>query len=150
MKMNGLDFETYGSVDLPTHGLDRYISDPHFQPLIATIVWEDSTAEVFDFVDDYTESRLRLIECIGDNTIVAHNAGFEFAVTHYRAKADLGIDPPPAVAFEDANLSPMAQRFYAECKRVSNAHAKAALGWRPEVPTYREGLRDCLTKAMQD
>lgn len=56
----------------------------------------------------------------------------------------LGIDPPPAVSIEDANLSPAALRFYAECKRVSNARAKAALGWRPEFPTYREGLRDCL------
>jgi len=56
----------------------------------------------------------------------------------------LGIDPPPAVNIADANLSPAALRFYAECKRVSNARAKAALGWRPEFPTYREGLRDCL------
>ncbi len=58
----------------------------------------------------------------------------------------LGLDPPPAVNIEDANLSPAAQRFYAECKRVSNARAKAALGWRPAFPTYREGLRDCLAK----
>lgn len=56
----------------------------------------------------------------------------------------LGIEPPPAVNIEDANLSIAAQRFYAECKRVSNAKAKAALGWRPKFPTYREGLRDCL------
>ena len=56
----------------------------------------------------------------------------------------LNMPPPPAVAFEDANLSPAAQRFYAECKRVSNAKAKAALGWRPRFPTYREGLLDCL------
>jgi hypothetical protein len=62
----------------------------------------------------------------------------------------LGIDPPPAVNFEDANLSPMAQRFYAECKRVSNARAKAALGWRPEFPTYREALRDCLSSIGSD
>ena len=56
----------------------------------------------------------------------------------------LGIDPPPAVNIEDANLSPAAQRFYAECKRVSNAKAKAALDWRPKLPTYREGLASCL------
>jgi hypothetical protein len=56
----------------------------------------------------------------------------------------LGIDPPPAVKFEDANLSAAAQRFYAECKRVSNAKAKSALGWLPEYPTYREGLAACL------
>ena len=58
----------------------------------------------------------------------------------------LDIAPPPAVAFEDAGLSPMAQRFYTECKRVSNAKAKAMLGWRPKFPTYREGLQDCLSK----
>ena len=100
MKMIGLDFETYGSVDLPTHGLDRCISDPHFQPLIATIVWEDSTAEVFDFVDDYTESRLRLIECIGDNTIVAHNAGFEQAVLAW-----MGVSLPSERFIDSAVLA---------------------------------------------
>lgn len=57
----------------------------------------------------------------------------------------LGVEPPPAVAFEDAGLSPAAQRFYAECKRVSNAKAKAVFGWRPRHPTYREGLANCLT-----
>jgi nucleoside-diphosphate-sugar epimerase len=56
----------------------------------------------------------------------------------------LNIDPPPAVAFKDANLSPAAQRFYAECKRVSNARAKAELGWLPMYPTYREGLAASL------
>jgi nucleoside-diphosphate-sugar epimerase len=55
----------------------------------------------------------------------------------------LGMPSPPAVAFEDANLSPAAQRFYAECKRVSNAKAKSAFGWAPKFATYREGLMDC-------
>jgi nucleoside-diphosphate-sugar epimerase len=59
----------------------------------------------------------------------------------------LNIDPPPAVAFEDAGLSPAAQRFYAECKRVSNARAKAELGWLPQYPTYREGLAACLSQS---
>jgi len=56
----------------------------------------------------------------------------------------LGIEPPPAISIEEAGLSPMAQRFYAECKRVSNAKAKAELGWAPAYPTYREGLVACL------
>jgi nucleoside-diphosphate-sugar epimerase len=67
-------------------------------------------------------------------------------VLAYAAKL-LGIAPPPAVAFEDAGLSPAAQRFYAECKRVSNARAKSALGWLPKYPTYREGLAACLAAA---
>lgn len=56
----------------------------------------------------------------------------------------LGVAPPPEIAFEDADLSPMAASFYAECKRVSNARAKAALRWRPAYPTYREGLAAIL------
>lgn len=56
----------------------------------------------------------------------------------------LGVPPPPEVAFEHAGLSQAAQRFYAECKRVSNAKAKAALDWLPAYPTYREGLQACL------
>ena len=56
----------------------------------------------------------------------------------------LGMAPPPEVPLADANLSPAAMRFYAESKRVSNALAKAELGWRPTFPTYREGLRAIL------
>lgn len=52
----------------------------------------------------------------------------------------LGIEPPPEVAIDDADISDMARSFYAECKRVSNARLKAATGWRPTFPTYREGL----------
>lgn len=56
----------------------------------------------------------------------------------------LGQAPPPEVSLEDARLPPAAQRFYAESKRVSNARAKAELGWRPTYPTYREGLAAVL------
>lgn len=56
----------------------------------------------------------------------------------------LGMQPPPEVALDDAELTPAALRFYAESKRVSNARAKAELGWRPAYPTYREGLRAIL------
>lgn len=52
----------------------------------------------------------------------------------------LGMAPPPEIALAEARLSPTAMRFYAESKRVSNALAKAELGWRPAYPTYREGL----------
>jgi nucleoside-diphosphate-sugar epimerase len=64
-------------------------------------------------------------------------------VVAYAARL-LGVAPPPETPLEDAALSPMAQRFYAESKRVSNALAKAELGWRPAYPTYREGLAAIL------
>lgn len=60
------------------------------------------------------------------------------AVVEYVA-ALLGIAPPPFVAVAD--LSPMAQGFYAENRRVASGKAKRVLGWAPRFPTYREGLR---------
>ena len=33
----------------------------------------------------------------------------------------MGVEPPPEIAFETAELSPMARSFYGENKRVSNA-----------------------------
>lgn len=53
----------------------------------------------------------------------------------------LGVEAPPETPLSEARLTPAALRFYAESKRVSNARAKAELGWRPAFPTYREGLR---------
>ena len=51
-----------------------------------------------------------------------------------------GIEPPPEIPFERAELGPMAASFYAECKRVSNRRLKDELGVRLRYPTYREGL----------
>ncbi len=55
----------------------------------------------------------------------------------------LGLPPPPAVPFDDAELSPMARSFYAENKRVRNDRIHA-LGVRLRYPTYREGLAAIL------
>lgn len=51
----------------------------------------------------------------------------------------LAMTPPPEIAFEDADLSPMARTFYAGNRRVSNARIKSALGYSLKYPTYREG-----------
>lgn len=56
----------------------------------------------------------------------------------------LNLPVPPDQDFDTAELSDMARSFYAECKRVSNARIKAATGWRPQYPTYREGLNAIL------
>lgn len=56
----------------------------------------------------------------------------------------LGVPVPPDLPFNELGLSPATRRFYAENKRVSNARAKAELGWRPAYPTYREGLAAIL------
>jgi nucleoside-diphosphate-sugar epimerase len=56
--------------------------------------------------------------------------------------ADLmGIEPPPEVSFEEAEMTPMARTFYGENKRVRNARTKRVLGITLIHPSYREGLR---------
>ncbi|MDB5368288.1 MAG: NAD(P)-dependent oxidoreductase [Rhodospirillales bacterium] len=59
------------------------------------------------------------------------------------AASMLGIEPPPAIAFDEAapSMSEMARSFYEECRRVSNARIKNELGVQLAFPTYREGLR---------
>jgi dTDP-4-dehydrorhamnose reductase len=53
----------------------------------------------------------------------------------------LGIEPPPEVPFEEADLTPMARSFYGDSRRISNALIKSELGVRLAYPNYREGLR---------
>ena len=53
----------------------------------------------------------------------------------------LGLEPPPMIAFEDADLSPMAKSFYGENKRIKNSRIKQELGITLKYPSYREGLR---------
>ncbi len=60
----------------------------------------------------------------------------------------LGLPPPSAVAFEEAELSPMARSFYADSKRVSNARIKRELGVKLDYPRYREGLA-ALAKTLK-
>lgn len=57
----------------------------------------------------------------------------------------LGIEPPPAVAFEQAGLTGMAASFWAESKRIRNDRIRKELGADLLYPTYREGLSAILT-----
>jgi nucleoside-diphosphate-sugar epimerase len=52
----------------------------------------------------------------------------------------LGLPVPPEVDWHDPSVSDAMRRFYLDSKRLSNARAKAELGWRPMFPTWREGL----------
>jgi nucleoside-diphosphate-sugar epimerase len=60
------------------------------------------------------------------------------------AAAMLGMAPPAPEPFDPDRMRPMLASFHAECRRVSNARAKAVLGWRPGYPTWREGLAAAL------
>ncbi|MBX9758862.1 MAG: SDR family oxidoreductase [Beijerinckiaceae bacterium] len=60
-------------------------------------------------------------------------------VIAYAAKL-MGVEPPPEIDFETAELSPMARSFYSECKRCSNRAMREDLGVSLACPTYREGM----------
>lgn len=83
--MFGLDFETYSSVDLRKHGLDRYINSADFRVCLASIAFSNGRQETFDFVrtNDPTAVKLDFEHRItygNRDLIVAHNAPFERAV----------------------------------------------------------------------
>lgn len=58
----------------------------------------------------------------------------------------LDMSVPPALPFEDTDMTPMARSFYAESKRVKNDRIKSELGIQLLYPDYRAGLRALLTK----
>ncbi|HWQ85113.1 NAD-dependent epimerase/dehydratase family protein [Brevundimonas sp.] len=59
----------------------------------------------------------------------------------------LGLPLPPEVDLDDPSVSDAMRRFYLDSKRLSNARAKAELGWRPLYPTWREGLEAMIGDA---
>ena len=75
---------------------------------------------------------------LGDDLPISGNAVTEHAC------ALLGVEPPKMESLEEAKLSPMARGFYGENRRVANGKAKRVLGWRPQYPTYIEGLASLL------
>ena len=58
----------------------------------------------------------------------------------------LGLPPPPEIAFDEAEMSPMARSFYAESKRVRNDRIKTELGVHLRYPDLRAGLTDLLRR----
>ncbi len=58
----------------------------------------------------------------------------------------LGLPNPPEVSLDDPSVSDAMRRFYRDSKRLSNARAKAELGWRPRYASWREGLEALLSQ----
>ncbi len=59
----------------------------------------------------------------------------------------LGVEAPPEIPFETADLTPMARSFYGENKRVSNQRVKDELGFTFRYPDYRVALKALLETA---
>lgn len=61
----------------------------------------------------------------------------------------LGLPLPPKVDLDDPSVSDAMRRFYRDSKRLSNAKAKAELGWRPKYPGWRQGLEAMIAGQNQ-
>ena len=107
------------------HRVDKpgqYFSRIHVDDLVGTVhasMGQPNPGRVYNVCDD---------EPAHPAEVVAYAAGL------------LGMEPPPLVPFEQAELSEMARSFYGETKRVRNDRIKQELGLRLRYPTYREGL----------
>ncbi|WP_093118034.1 SDR family oxidoreductase [Salinihabitans flavidus] len=64
-------------------------------------------------------------------------------VIEYAARL-LGMEPPPAVPFDEAEMSEMARSFYSDSKRVRNDRIKRELGVVLKYPTYKAALEAML------
>jgi nucleoside-diphosphate-sugar epimerase len=60
-------------------------------------------------------------------------------VIRYAAEL-INVEPPAPVAFEEADLSPMARSFYATSRKVDSRRIKQELGLNLLYPDYREGM----------
>ena len=100
---------------------------------------DDIALAVFAAMHQDRAPGLRVLHLVDDEPA-------ESAVVVEGAARLLGMEPPPAVPFENAlpKLSPMGRSFWSENRRVSNADTKAALGIAWRHPTWREGLAAIL------
>ena len=60
----------------------------------------------------------------------------------------MGVEPPPEIDFETADISPMARSFYGENKRVSNDKSKQILGMNYLWQNYRVSLKRMLEEGI--
>jgi hypothetical protein len=59
-------------------------------------------------------------------------------------RAPVGLEPPPEIDFETADLPPLARSFYESNRKVHNERIKAALDYTLRYPSYREGFSAIL------
>lgn len=93
-----VDYETYSDEDI-TGGAHRYASHPSTQILLCAVrqgketrVWQ-SPGHVLSNTSE-NEQAISMLK--NATSFWAHNAPFEYAVSLYRMKADMGLEPPAA------------------------------------------------------
>lgn len=107
------------------HKENQFFSRIHVEDIVQILSKSfGHKGEIFNCADDYPCSSAEVVE--------------------YAAKLT-GVEPPPLVNFEQAQLSEMARSFYSSSRRVKNNKVKQMLGAKLLYPTYKEGLEAILT-----
>ncbi len=114
-------------VDKPGHLFSRVHIDDIVQFLKASMS-NPKAGEIYNICDDFPTPSHEVID--------------------YACKI-LGLESPPLVPFDDVDLSPIAQSFYADNKRVKNDKIKHELGITLKYPDYYSGLKACLEAEKQ-
>jgi nucleoside-diphosphate-sugar epimerase len=107
-------------VNMPGQVFSRIHVDDILSAVIASF---DGPAGVYNISDDMPAPQ---------HEVIAHAARL------------LGMDVPPLLSLEEANLSQAALGFYEENRRIANGKAKRLLNWQPQYPDYKTGLQALL------
>ena len=86
-----------------------------------------------------TPARNRILNCADGTPAEAGDVMREAAKL-------LGVEPPPSVAFADAEMSAMARSFYATARCVDASKIKRELGLDLLYPDYHTGLKALLAE----
>jgi nucleoside-diphosphate-sugar epimerase len=108
-------------VDKPGHAFSRI----HIEDIVSVLkasMAAPQPGEIYNFSDD---------EPAATADVIAYGCDL------------LGVDVPPLIPFEEADISQGLREFYADHKKVSNAKIKDALKIHLTYPSYREGLLHC-------
>lgn len=109
-------------IDKPGHAFNRIHVDDISQVLYKSMI-NPSPGEAYNLADDLPSTSLEVI-------------------TH--ACDLLGIEPPPIISYEEADIAPIMKSFYNDNKRISNQKIKEKLGVVLKYPNYESGLHACL------
>jgi nucleoside-diphosphate-sugar epimerase len=106
----------------------QYFSRIHVEDIarvLAASIAQPSPGEIYNLADD--------LPCAQEE-VVAYAASL------------LGVELPPLVSFDQAQLSEMARSFYGSSRRVRNDKIKKQFQLDLKYPTYREGLQAIITQ----
>jgi nucleoside-diphosphate-sugar epimerase len=119
------------------HGQARRISKPGH--LFGRIHRDDIAGAILAAIQQPPVPGVRILNLADDEPAASADVIAEAARL-------LGIDPPPAIPFEQAapSMSAMALSFWHDNRKVSGAATQRILGRPWRYPTYREGLRAIL------